>query len=131
MSQVKDLTELTLLDQTDLLYIVEDPAGVPAGKKVTLANLRGAVTTVTDTYQVLSTDACVVGNKGTGFTITLPEGVAGLVAMEVVVKNIGVGTVTLEGSGSDTIDGGLNLALLQWESVRVKLRAANTWIIIG
>jgi len=131
MSQVTEITnEVTAPGPADLLYLVEDPAGTPADGKITVANLRGGVTTVTDTYQILTTDATVVCNKATLFTVTLPADTDAVVGERHTLKNIGAGTVTLEGSGADTIDGGLNVALLQWDTLTVQLSAANTWIII-
>ena len=37
-SKVTALTELTAVESTDLLYVIDDPAGTPAGKKATVAN---------------------------------------------------------------------------------------------
>jgi hypothetical protein len=36
---VENLTELTTVVGTDIIYIVDDPAGTPIGKKITQANL--------------------------------------------------------------------------------------------
>lgn len=83
---------------------------------------------VTDTYTILVTDGIVIGNKGIAFTITLP--VATGSGTEKQIKNIGVGTVTLEGDGGDTIDGELNQAILTWDNLVVKDYAANKWIIL-
>jgi hypothetical protein len=85
------------------------------------------ITTVIDTYQILATDRTVVCNKLTAFTVTLPTAVVGYV---INIKNIGAGTITIEGSGADTVDGDANQAIYQWESVQVQCSAANTWSII-
>ncbi len=39
-TKISDLTELTLPASTDLLAIVDDPAGTPATKKITLENIH-------------------------------------------------------------------------------------------
>lgn len=41
-SKVTALTELTDPITTDIMYIVDDPAGTPVSKKVTVGNVRGA-----------------------------------------------------------------------------------------
>jgi hypothetical protein len=38
-SELADLTNLTTADDSDLLYIVHDPAGTPSDRKITKANL--------------------------------------------------------------------------------------------
>ena len=45
-SKLTALAELTSPDTADLLYAASDPAGVPTSKKVTVANLRDAITAV-------------------------------------------------------------------------------------
>ena len=49
------LTALTTASDDDLLYIVDDPAGTPAGKKITVANFIGSISTT-------STIGCFVNN---------------------------------------------------------------------
>ena len=41
-SKLADLTEITTPATTDILYLVQDPAGTPVDRKVTVADLRGA-----------------------------------------------------------------------------------------
>ena len=87
----------------------------------------GAITVVTDTYDILATDFTVVCNKTTAFTVTLPAAVVG---QFFYIKNINTGTVTVEGNGSDTIDGEANQDLLQWDNLFVQCNVANKWIIL-
>jgi hypothetical protein len=91
------------------------------------SGIIGEITTVTDTYTVLVSDETVICNKDTAFTVTLPTAVVG---QRFNFKNIGVGTVTLEGNGADTIDGDLNQAIYQWEGVQVQCYASNKWSVI-
>jgi hypothetical protein len=89
--------------------------------------ILGTITTVTDTYTVLYTDQTIICDKATAFTVTLPAAVVG---QRFNIKNIGAGTVTLEGDGSDTIDGDLNQAIYQWEGVQVQCYASNKWGVL-
>lgn len=83
--------------------------------------------TVTDTYTILSNDATVICNKATAFTVTLPTAVAGQIY---TIKNIGAGTVTVDGAGADTIDGETTQDVIQWESLKIQCYAANSWAIV-
>ena len=89
--------------------------------------LSDRVTTVIDTYNILAGDVTVICNKSSAFTVTLPTAVVNKVYY---IKNIGAGTVTIEGASSDTIDGELNQAIYQYEAVVLQCHAANSWSII-
>ncbi len=75
------------------------------------------VTIVDDTYDILLTDQTIVGNKTTAFTITLPDSAIG---SKYIIKNINTGTVTLDGNGTDTIDGVTTQDIYQWECIQVQ-----------
>lgn len=81
--------------------------------------IQGAlrVTTVTDTYSALSTDDLIICNKGTSFTLTIPTTITEGKVFQ--VKNIGAGTVTIQSSGAETIDGAASVAIIQWESITI------------
>jgi len=81
---------------------------------------------VTGTDSVVATDFLVVCNSVGAFTLTMPTAVVGQLFH---IKNIGAGTVTLEGAGGDTIDGDLNQTLYQWDGVVISCQAANTWVV--
>lgn len=85
-------------------------------------------TTATGNYAVLANDEMIVCNSASALTITLP--VATGSGREIPIKNINSGVATVDGDGSDTIDGSTTIALYQWESAVVKDYAANKWIII-
>jgi len=70
----------------------------------------------------------VVNCTNNTFTVTLPTAV-GIEGREYVVKNSGAGVITLEGDGTETIDGNLNLTLNQYDSYTVVSDGAN-WIIV-
>lgn len=86
----------------------------------------GSIITVTTTYQITESDVVVVCNSTTPFTVTLPEY---SLNKEIEISNINTGAVTIEGSGSDTIDNELNQSISQWEVITVRCYAANKWII--
>ena len=91
------------------------------------ANLFTSVAVVTDTYQVLASDGLIVCNKNSAFTVTLPAAVVGKVFS---IKNIGAGTITVDGFENDTIDGETTQVVLQWACMTIQCTAANTWVII-
>jgi hypothetical protein len=93
-----------------------------------LESSHNTVTIQTTTYTVLSTDNLVVCNSTTAFTVTLPA--ASGSGKIYHIKNINSGTVTLEGNSSDTIDGDLNVPIIQWDDVSVIDYAANKWVIV-
>ena len=97
------------------------------GGLTTDGGIISKVTTVTDTYTILATDYTIVGNKATDFTVTLPTAVIGQIFS---IKNIGVGVVTVDGDGGDTIDGELTQDVATWDCLKIQCSSANTWIVI-
>lgn len=83
------------------LMISEDIAGalntVPAFS-------QRAVTSVTEAYTATRADEIILAD-GT-FTVTLYSAV-GFAGITLIVKNIGTGLITLDGDGTETIDGSL------------------------
>lgn len=63
-AKITELTELLSVDDGDVLVIVDDPAGSPATKKITVANLLAGVSGSTDAADVSIADA------GNHFTAT-------------------------------------------------------------
>ena len=90
----------------------------------------GTITTVTDTYVVLTTDEIIACNKASDFFVTLPEAVIG---QSFTITNIGAGVVTViakTGGTADLIDGETTQPLNQWDSMTIRSYAANRWSII-
>jgi hypothetical protein len=85
------------------------------------------ITNVTSTYQVLATDEYIRAD-GT-FTITLPAA-TGSGAMY-AVKNIGAGTITVDGAGAETIDGAANLTIYADSAFGFIDVAAGAWDAVG
>lgn len=93
------------------------------GPQGTSAVIRN-VTEVTATYTVLLTDAAVIAT-GT-FTVTLPS--LSLSTDEVTIKSA-LGTITVTGDESETIEGGLTITLTSGQSATLVPTTSN-WIVI-
>jgi hypothetical protein len=76
----------------------------------------------------LGVDNHILNCTANTFTVTLPTAV-GRVGKEYTIKNSGSGVITLEGDGTETIDGALNQTLNQYDSITVVSDGTN-WIII-
>lgn len=81
--------------------------------------------TATDTFA--ATDKTINCSSGT-YTVNLPTA-AGIQGKKFVLKNSGAGTITLDGDGSETIDGTITKAVTTTNAVTVQSDGAN-WIII-
>ena len=62
------------------------------------------------------------------FTVTLPTAV-GITGKTYYVKNVSTGTITLDGDGSETIDGETTQTLQQYDTAQVTSDGAN-WVIL-
>lgn len=95
------------------------------GKKLELKAVTSAYT-VEDGYDLFTADS-----TGAAFTITLPPAPKHK-GRAVYVKrlNAGANNVTIDGSGSETIDGAANTVLTtQWES-RTLFSDGSNWLIL-
>ena len=104
------------------------------------ANFKRTVTQKTTTYQVLISDNRSViegSHAATPFTITLPPVATAAAAetgdFEVTIDNINLAVVSVDGSGSETINGStLTVDLNQWDSIVFRLDSAQTgWVVQG
>lgn len=85
-------------------------------------------TNKTGTYTIDNTD-CVINCTANTFTVTLPTA-SGLTGQYFIIKNSGLGAITVDADGSETIDGSANkLLAIQNESITVISDGAN-WIIV-
>lgn len=99
------------------------------GTDVLWSSFKLKVTTVTDaTYTVLASDDIVICNRATAQTITLPASSGG--GKVCMIKQIGVGLVTIARAGSDTIDGETSIALGQWATAQLVDGAAGAFYIL-
>ena len=80
-------------------------------------------------YSALATDKVIIGDTGSGdITVGLPT-IASITGREYKIKNIGAGTLTVDAHLAETIDGGLDIALSEDESINV-IAASSGWFII-
>jgi len=106
------------------------------GKDVLKATVNGLeiLNSVTVPYQstsaiyVLSDTDYLLNCTANTFTVTLPTAV-GIDGRQYIIKNSGSGVITLEGDGTETIDGALNQTLNQYDAITVVSDGTN-WIII-
>jgi hypothetical protein len=82
----------------------------------------------TDTYTATSDDNVIVCNKASAMTINLPAATG--TGREYIIKNINTGLVTIDGNGSETIDGSTTASIMQWESAQIVDYSSGAWIII-
>ena len=80
----------------------------------------------TSTYTVTLSDRIVLAN-GT-FTVNLYTAV-GNVGRVITIKNTGAGNITVDASGSETIDGALTVLLAPKQGFTIESDGATWWII--
>jgi phage gp45-like len=91
------------------------------------SGLTVAYTAASGTYTALSTDY-VINCTANTFTVNLPTAV-GISGTSYVIKNSGAGVITVDGNGSQTIDGATTVTLYQYDSITIVSDGSN-WIII-
>ena len=115
-----------------------DKIGDPLKDQV--AAIDAALVTYTDLTPVAktSTYSVVVGDhqknvECTGtFTVTLPPVATAGSGFIVGIKNVSTGTITVEGAGSETIDGALNKSLAENDVIVVQVDAATgEFMVVG
>lgn len=112
--------ELYLKTEASKWTLVSAPATVAAAK--------------TAAYTVLNTDRLILADtSGGAFSVTLPP-VATAEGQIVTFKNVGTGTnaLTIDGDGSETIDGGATLATMDAQYDTITLMAGpSEWHVIS
>lgn len=112
---------------TDTGSLVTIPTKTNITKDLTTTGRFLSVTIKDDSYTAEDDDV-IVCDKSSALTITLPEATGS--GRRYIIKNINTGIVTVDGDGSDTIDGETTQALSQWSSMQVVDYAANKWVIV-
>jgi len=126
MPQFGSYPILTSIDPADTILFRRDSDGTI--NQITLADLIASIQSNTDGAQIVTyvnadttlTPAMgyVVANTGANITLTLPLAAASS-GITFGVLNKGVGHVTVDPSGSDTIAGQASITLGQFESARM------------
>lgn len=92
------------------------------------AGVRSKYIAVTSEYYILPTDQIINATTGT-FSVFLPTA-AKRTGKEFIIKNTGTGVITIDGFGSETIDGALTIDLaIQYDSTTLVSDSSN-WIQI-
>lgn len=114
------------LTSGDIRYKIGDGSTAWADLPYAQQERYKRVTNVATTYTVAAQDQVIIGNSGSGFTITLPPATGSGRVVEIHNKN--TGTVTVDGDGSETISGSANYTLAQWETSKVIDIASGVWV---
>ena len=95
------------------------------------SGLQLATVTKTGTYTIATSDHTVFADAtSAAFTLTLPAAAAGL-RFEIVKIDSGANIVTIDGNGSETINGATTYALnLQYDSITIVSNGSN-WFIVA
>ena len=112
----------------------EDKVGILSSSPVTNLDINGGfaanLTSQTGTYTALTSDHTILcGSGNETFTVTLPaaSGVSGIIYN---IKNIGTGTITVDGADSETIDGATTQVIsTQYDSITIQCDGSN-WHIL-
>jgi len=91
-------------------------------------SISGIVTPPSFPYTVGVSDTLIICDSAIAVQVNLPVAVGA--GRQISIASIGVGAVTVEGNGTDTIDGALNQIITQWDTIKIADYTANTWKII-
>ena len=120
VAKVQTGTPATPTPFAGMLWYDTDATGSAVTSTVNIVTKTGA-------YTLTSDDVVVLAN-GT-FTLTLPTAV-GISGKMYDIKNIGTGTVTVDGDGTETIDDGLTAVMsVRYEAITIISDGSN-WNII-
>lgn len=125
--KITELTENTTPVSTDILVIVDDPAGTPLTQKITLANILSAAVSdtayagswngVTDVapsknavYDQMELKAPIASPTFTG-TVTLPVGLTGVIRADSGVTSVDTDVTDIVTAASDTDSGKIEIAI--------------------
>jgi hypothetical protein len=128
---ISGLPAQTVITDDDLLVMVNDPAGTPVTQKVPRKNaIAQGVVTITDADHTATAEEDVIFydlSAGNDRTLTLET--AANRTRQRVVKNLSssTGSLTVEGNGSETIDGALNVVLTPGDIGRFIPRTSGAW----
>jgi hypothetical protein len=109
------ITAETMRDQVDAMELLHSVGATSDYRAITALRTLDA------------TDFMVECTSGT-YSVTLPTAV-GISGKQYTIKNSGTGVVTIDADGTETIDGSLTKALVQYNSLTIM--SNNTgWIIL-
>lgn len=95
-------------------------------------NFHRMVVNKTTGYTIGDTDDIVTGDTtSAGFTLTLPAAASSTGKIVTVVKTIAANTLTIQGAGSELINGSNTLALTTQYSCRTLVCNGTAWLVIA
>jgi len=108
--------------------------GVGTTSAITTLDVDGGfaanIVAKTEAYTATTSDhtiTCGAGNES--FTVTLPA-VAGVTGLILNIKNVGTGTITVDGASSETIDGATTAVIsTQFDTVTIQCDGTEWWVI--
>jgi hypothetical protein len=111
--------------------LITDGSGYYTGNSVedALHELGGEnCVVVTSAYVPTKWDRIVVCNSTTAFTVTLP--IATGSGKKYSISNVNTGVITVDGNGSETINGELTQLVDRWACLQVVDYSTGLWTII-
>jgi len=109
-------------------------------KAILAKHLRNLVETVygrlpqhteTDTYTVAYDDGVILCDRATAMTVNLPDAETDKMKGRIfIIKNINDGVVTIDGDGSQKIDGAATKTLNKYQAVTIQCDGSD-WVVIG
>jgi len=133
---------VTVTDSTgDVLTIVRQKEETPARSIIVGDRVAATITAYTartfrflnaaiktTTYTADDNDDLIICNSANDFTVTLmPATGSGRILN---IKNINSGEITVDGNGSETIDGELNQSVIQDDNIQVCDYSTGLWVVI-
>jgi len=103
--------------------------GLPATALAALGSLAGQYVAKTGAYTVTTSDRGKVINCTGTFTLSLPAAATAGPGFSLLVKNAGSGTITLDPSGAELVDGAATLALAAGRGVLLSC-TGTAWVVL-
>ena len=91
-------------------------------------SISGIVTPTTFPYTIKIIDTLIICDSAIAVQVNLPPAVGN--GRQLKISSIGVGAVTIEGSGTDDIDDELNQIITQWDTIVIIDYITGSWKII-
>ncbi len=138
MPQFNDYPEITELLAADLILVYK--SDVEAVKTINVENLAAAIKLITSRSLAISNinsatsldgdSSFVIGNSGAGFTVTLPLS-AENPGLPIYIANKGLGAMTIDTVGGDTIKGETDVEIGQYEAYIFIADGDAMWLVFG
>jgi len=132
-NKVTDKTEMTDVQGTDIMYIVDDPGGTPADRKITVTNLFDAIDTSAELLAILTDETGTgVAVFGTAPTFTTSITVTGSGVLDADGIDLDTGNA-YEINGADINTGGTlsNVAYLDQANTFTSSNTFNGAVVVN